>query len=153
MSLLNHAVRTQWSIFIVAIVSLLCAFAALPAIADPADEIRCLKDLAYKADGETQYERDRCKLDLYLPAKGEGFATIVWFHGGSIQAGDKAGNIAVAFGRRFADEGIAVASVNYRLHPQASIRRQFIRRNCFPGRNRHSMQNRSCTRQSSPECG
>jgi acetyl esterase/lipase len=108
----------QWPIFSVVVVIALNALMASRAMAEPADEIRCAKDLAYRPDGETQYERDRCKLDLYLPAGGEGFATIVWFHGGSIRAGDKGGKIAVAFGRRFASEGIAVASVNYRLHPQ-----------------------------------
>jgi acetyl esterase/lipase len=118
MSQHNDAIRVQRSMFFVVV---LIAFVASSAIAEAAEEIRCLRDVAYKTDGETQYERDRCKLDLYLPADGEGFATIVWFHGGGIQAGDKAGKIAVTFGRRFAGEGIAVASVNYRLHPKVDL--------------------------------
>jgi acetyl esterase/lipase len=118
MSHLKNAIRRRWSIVIVGIVGLSSTFVASSTGAEPADEIRCLKDLPYKTNAETQYERDRCKLDLYLPAKGEEFATVVWFHGGNIQAGDKAGDIAVVFARRFAGEGIAVASVNYRLHPK-----------------------------------
>ena len=94
------------------------AYPALPVIAEPAGGVRLLKDLPYKADDQTDYERQRCKLDLYLPEEGKGFPTIVWFHGGGIHIGDKAGNVALALGQRFAGEGIAVASVNYRLHPK-----------------------------------
>lgn len=85
------------------------------------EDIRVLKDVTYKSGDLTEYEAERCKLDLYLPTKGRGFATIIWFHGGGIQTGDKAGNIAKAFGERFASLGIAVASVNYRLHPKVTF--------------------------------
>ena len=83
-----------------------------------AASVRILTDLPYKPDGATNYERERCKLDLYLPAGRQGFATIVWFHGGGLQNGDKGGNIAIGLAERFSSEGIAVASVNYRLSPQ-----------------------------------
>lgn len=84
-----------------------------------ADAPRVLKDLAYKANAETDYERERCKLDLYLPQGEKGFATIVWFHGGGLQNGDKQTEIAVNLAERFAKDGVAVASVNYRLSPKA----------------------------------
>ncbi len=118
MSQRNVVGRMQRPILFGLVWVFLCACPALPVIAEPADGVRLLKDLPYRADGKTDYERQRCKLDLYLPADGKKFPTIVWFHGGSIQAGDKAGNIAIALGQRFAGEGIAVASVNYRLHPK-----------------------------------
>lgn len=89
----------------------------MPAIAAPAEDVRVIKDVCYRPQGETEYERQRCKLDLYLPTDGNDFATIVWFHGGGIQSGDKAGEIAHSLGKRFASLGIAVASVNYRLSP------------------------------------
>jgi acetyl esterase/lipase len=78
-------------------------------------------DLPYRQDGASEYERERCKLDLYLPEGPTGFATIVWFHGGGLRNGHKADDIAVGLARRFAGEGIAVASVNYRLSPQVKF--------------------------------
>lgn len=87
-------------------------------------EARVLKDISYKPDAADDYERERCKLDLYLPPDdtprdADGFPTIVWFHGGALQGGDKSSGEAIA--RRFAKEGIAVASANYRLSPKATF--------------------------------
>jgi acetyl esterase/lipase len=65
----------------------------------------------------TDYERERCRLDLYLPEGEHGYATLVWFHGGSLTAGAKTD--AAQLGRRLAAAGIAVAAVNYRLSPRA----------------------------------
>lgn len=87
--------------------------------ASAADDLRIIKDVPYKTGELSDYERERCKVDLYLPAKSDGFATIVWFHGGGLQSGDKGGAATEAFARRFAAEGVAIASANYRLHPQA----------------------------------
>ena len=83
-----------------------------------AGELRLLKDVPYKADEASEYDRNRCKLDLYLPKESQNFSTILWFHGGGLQAGDKAGKNSVGVAQRFAEGGIAVASVNYRLHPK-----------------------------------
>ncbi|MDX1948354.1 MAG: alpha/beta hydrolase [Pirellulaceae bacterium] len=90
------------------------AAAALVA-AEPA---RVLRDVAYKPAAESDDEPERCRLDLYLPAAGKSFPTLVWFHGGGLTGGDKAAGYAPALGRRFAGEGIAMASVNYRLSPR-----------------------------------
>lgn len=84
-----------------------------------AEEIVVERDIAYRSNANDDYARSRCKLDLYLPKAREGFATIVWFHGGGLQEGDKATPIAVHMANRFAAEGVAVASVNYRLSPEA----------------------------------
>lgn len=95
---------------------------ALPAVAKPANGVRVLKDLPYKPEAKTDYEQQRCKLDVYLPTEGiKDFATIVWFHGGAIQSGDKTSGIAVALAKRFAGDSVAVASVNYRLHPKVEF--------------------------------
>ena len=93
---------------------------AQPAIAK-AGSVRVLADVPYKLAAATDYERAWCKLDLYLPKDRQGFATIVWFHGGGLRNGDKGGDIAVGFAKRFSSVGIAVASVNYRLSPQAKF--------------------------------
>ncbi len=94
--------------------------AAQPTIGE-AVSVRLVADVPYKLDGATRYERERCKLDLYLPEGSQGFATIIWFHGGGLQNGDKAGDIAVGLAKRLSSEGIAVASVNYRLSPQVKF--------------------------------
>ncbi len=94
------------------LVSLLVAQAA---------DLETITDEPYKPEGETAYERERCLLDWYLPKDTPGFPTLVWFHGGGLQNGDKADAIATGLAHRFAGEGIAVVSVNYRLSPKASF--------------------------------
>ena len=71
------------------------------------------KDIEY-ATGKS-YENGLGKLDLYLPARGEKFPVLIFFHGGGLRAGDKSNLEQV--GRRFALEGIAVVAPNYRLSP------------------------------------
>jgi len=78
-------------------------------------------DITYKSGSLTEYEQTRCQLDLHLPNKTNQFATVVWFHGGSIKSGDKAGEIATGLAGRLNQHGIAVASVNYRLSPKVSF--------------------------------
>lgn len=77
-----------------------------------------LLDLPYKPEAATEYERDRCKLDLHTPDGAQGFPTLIWFHGGALRAGDKRDEIATAVKDRMLAQGVAVASVNYRLHPR-----------------------------------
>lgn len=60
------------------------------------------------------YINERCKLDIYYPANKTDFATIVWFHGGGIQAGNK--EIPEALKHK----GVAIVGVSYRLHPKVS---------------------------------
>lgn len=87
-------------------------FAAGPAV---------VTNLAYKSGADlTDYERERCVLDLYVPA-GSHFASLVWFHGGGLTAGGRDGKETRAIAQRFAEEGIAVAAPNYRLSPGAKF--------------------------------
>jgi acetyl esterase/lipase len=84
--------------------------------------VKVYENLRYKTgDGLDVYEKDRCKLDLYVPEKVANFPVIVWFHGGSLKFGSKDDPDTKALAMRFADEGIAVALVNYRLFPQAKF--------------------------------
>jgi len=89
----------------------------------PASEVAVtvLSEVAYKLDADTDYEQNRCKLDWYLPTGKKDFATIVWFHGGGLQNGQKAGQREQQLANRFARDGIAVASVNYRLSPKVKF--------------------------------
>lgn len=95
----------------------LCA--SLAAAADksaPSD----LSDVSYKTgDSLSSYERQRCKLDVYLPKEGKGFATLVWFHGGGLTGGSKDGDSTKKVAQGLARSGVAVVVPNYRLSPQA----------------------------------
>ena len=80
-----------------------------------------LADIAYKTGGTLgEYETQRCKLDLHLPAAGKNFATLVWFHGGGLKGGSKDDKGTAAIARALAADGVAVAVVNYRLSPKAT---------------------------------
>ena len=72
-----------------------------------------IENIAYR-DGEqqTEYMRERCKLDLYRPVGIDNYATVVWFHGGGLKAGSK------SVPKALREQGIAVVAVNYRLSPK-----------------------------------
>lgn len=73
------------------------------------------EDLSYIATTDTnEYRKQRCKLDVYYPSKAKGFATVVWFHGGGLEGGNK------HIPAELRNKGIAVVAVNYRLSPEAS---------------------------------
>ena len=73
-------------------------------------EVKVTKDLAYVAGEDVP---DRQKLDLYVP-KGEGpWPTLMWIHGGAWAVGHRKDEEALA--RRFAERGIAVASIDHRM--------------------------------------
>jgi acetyl esterase/lipase len=59
-----------------------------------------------------QYINERCVLDIYYPEKVKGFATIIWFHGGGLTAGNK------EIPQALKEKGMCVVGVNYRLYPK-----------------------------------
>lgn len=63
------------------------------------------------------YIKERCVLDIYYPKNTKGFATVVWFHGGGLTAGNK----ELPDGLK--DKGFCVVSVNYRLSPKAKTQK------------------------------
>lgn len=72
------------------------------------------KDLLYIPDSEMDaYRKERCKLDVYYPADKKDFPTIVWFHGGGLEGGNK------HIPQELMNRGFAVVAVNYRLSPKA----------------------------------
>jgi acetyl esterase/lipase len=74
---------------------------------------RALRDLEYARVGDRALH-----LDLYLPAKPEEKRPlVVWIHGGAWMAGDKNGTPALPL----VGHGYAVASVEYRLSPEAKF--------------------------------
>lgn len=81
---------------------------------------KVIRDVAYKT-GDTDYEKTRCRLDLYVPENAKNAPCLVWFHGGGLTAGSKNASAAVDTGRRMAEAGMIVAVVNYRLSPEAKF--------------------------------
>jgi len=59
-----------------------------------------------------------CKFDLYEPDGGSD-KLFIYFHGGGLENGNKKG--AGVFTNWLCDEGIAVASVDYRMYPNAKF--------------------------------
>jgi len=59
-----------------------------------------------------EYIARRCVLDIYYPGNIEGFATVVWFHGGGLTGGNK------EIPEELKAKGICVVGVNYRLYPK-----------------------------------
>jgi acetyl esterase/lipase len=96
-------------------------FTASPCRAEPAaSNVRVVANLAYKAgDALSDYEKERCKLDVYLPPEGKNLPALVWFHGGGLTGGAKDGGMTPKLAARFVHEGIAFIAVNYRLSPKA----------------------------------
>jgi acetyl esterase/lipase len=85
-----------------------------------ADEPRVIPDVAYLPGDEPDLaRRERCRLDLYLPSEGRGFATVVWLHGGGLTGGSKSTELGKRVARRLAELGVAVAMAEYRLNPAA----------------------------------
>jgi acetyl esterase/lipase len=70
-------------------------------------------NMLYRSGGElTPYMRERCRLDVYHPLNTNGFATVVWFHGGGLTGGSR------DVPKELQGKGIAVVAVNYRLSPK-----------------------------------
>lgn len=60
------------------------------------------------------------KLDVYLP-DGDGFTTVVYFHGGGLQVHAKAKENFVEIARSFVKNGYAFVSAEYRIYPDAKF--------------------------------
>jgi len=90
--------------------------------AEPAPaKVQATKNISYKSgDSLSEYEKSRCKLDIYLPESGDNFPALVWFHGGGLTGGTKDADSTRLIMERFARAGIAAIAVNYRLSPKAT---------------------------------
>lgn len=72
--------------------------------------MKTITDICYSKEAD-QY------LDVYLP-ECDSFPVFLYFHGGGIEHGDKAGGVQV-FVEYLTAQGIAVVSANYRMYPTA----------------------------------
>jgi acetyl esterase/lipase len=99
--------------FIVMLASVLPSLGSAAESAPAKLEYATDTNISYYADARDEYQKERCKLDVYYPKGTKGFATVVWFHGGGLTGGDR------YFPDLLKQRGIAVVGVNYRLAPKA----------------------------------
>ena len=74
-----------------------------------ADGYLMLRDVPYRTEFKSDYQRRQDKMDIYLPTRNEGFPTVVWFHGGGMSVGGK--HIPTELQK----QGICVIGVGYSL--------------------------------------
>lgn len=111
---LHHTFFMRRLLFICLLHSLLWGQAMAQQPANPIT-YETLKDIPYRDKKDKAldaYMQERCKLDLYYPKGQKGFATIVWFHGGGLQGGEK------ELPEPLKNQGFAILGVNYRLYPK-----------------------------------
>jgi acetyl esterase/lipase len=82
-------------------------------------DVTILKDIAYR--GGESFDKDKHILDLYIPKGEKNFPVIFFVHGGAWMVGDKTATAQV--GMVYAQRGIGVVNVNYRLFPGVSYPR------------------------------
>jgi len=69
-------------------------------------------NISYRTGNLDDYQKERCKLDVYYPENLDSFTTVVWFHGGGLTGGEK------SIPERLKNQKIAIVAVNYRLGPK-----------------------------------
>lgn len=76
-------------------------------------EYQLINNIPYKKGNElSDYEKERCVLDIYYPTSKDSFTTIIWFHGGGIMGGEK------FIPEQLMEKEVAIVAANYRLHPK-----------------------------------
>ena len=65
-------------------------------------------------------QKNQEKLDVYLP-DGDGFTTVVYFHGGGLQVHARAKENFVEIAHSFVKKGYAFVSADYRIYPNAKF--------------------------------
>lgn len=78
-----------------------------------ADESTVRKDIYYGPENGTEYQKERCKLDIYLPeGEKKKFPVLIYFHGGGLTGGNKGGP-------NLTSQGVCLVAPSYRLNPKA----------------------------------
>ena len=76
-------------------------------------KIKRIFDITYSAT-----HPEECKLDLYLPETKVPCPVLIYIHGGGLEAGDRK-SVSVWIEALVSEWGIAVASLDYRMYPNA----------------------------------
>lgn len=97
-------------------ITLLLLLSVLPLLNFAQEQYKFTENITYRADSfyQTEYEKERCILDTYIPEGVSDFPTLVYFHGGGLKGGNK--NIP----EHLKGKGIAVIAANYRFFPNVS---------------------------------
>lgn len=74
------------------------------------------RNIAYRQTDAGDYARERCLLDFYYPDNIKDFPTVVWFHGGGIEGGNK------EIPAELQNSGMGIIGVGYRLLPKATVK-------------------------------
>ena len=91
------------------------AFVLVVAVSAKGTKYKTRENIQYypaAVNDSDEYIKERCVLDIYYPRNVEGFATIVWFHGGGLTSWQK------EIPEALRQNDVAVVGVNYRLHPK-----------------------------------
>lgn len=71
------------------------------------------KGIYYGPEDGTDYQKEKCQLDIYLPDKQkEKFPVLIYFHGGGITGGSRGGP-------NLTSQGVCLVAPSYRLSPKA----------------------------------
>lgn len=87
---------------------------ALPTLAQDTTSYVEKDDIPYRNGAQTDYMKERCRLDVYYPARAANVPVIVWFHGGGITAGNK------SIPEELKKQHMIIVAANYRLSPKVS---------------------------------
>ncbi len=79
-------------------------------------KVRIYKNIFYLNDSHVKHT-----LDLYLP-EGKDFPVLVFVHGGGWKRGHKNEAVFYNLGRSFAEDGVGMAVIDYRLFPEVDYR-------------------------------
>lgn len=96
-----------------AISCLTLAVVAFASLALPAWEEKVQRGVYYGPEEATEYQKEKCKLDVFLPSeKFKNFPVLVFFHGGGLTGGSRGGP-------NLTSEGVCLVAPSYRLNPKA----------------------------------
>jgi acetyl esterase/lipase len=97
----------------VATFCLTIAIVAFVSSASPASEGKIHKGIYYGPKDATEYQKEKCQLDIYLPSdESKNFPVLIFFHGGGLTGGSRGGP-------NLTSEGICLVAPSYRLGPEA----------------------------------
>jgi acetyl esterase/lipase len=99
---------------VAALVMASCTAGIAPAAEAARFEVENHTDIAYRTDANA--DKERHKLDIFVPKGAKDFPVLVFVHGGAWQWGNK--SLYAPLGKAFASVGIGTVVINYRLTPQ-----------------------------------
>ncbi len=87
------------------------------AFADSQVTDKVLQNISYRQGDATldEYAKQKCQLDILIPAGKTDFPTVIWFHGGGLTNGKK------GIPEQLRQQGIGIVTVGYRLSPQVPV--------------------------------